>query len=178
MIDASTNTENTLDKPNLEGLKEEPAAHPTPNEISIDGATDDTTPTGALTNLKAEKPHTPPQNRATQSTHQPSDALMGAFINTVSSSLSTVSQDYLTAAESGEIVVKCKLYLNSLLGNPTARRYIATTMLVVRNNYSDLNKQKREKIVDYLHTYEKVGHNPRKVESELLKLYEAGIRPI
>lgn len=111
-------------------------------------------------------------------TYHSQSILMDGFIKSVTRILENSEKDYLLASESGEIVVKCKSYLNSLMGNKAARRYVASTMLIVRNNYEVLDARKRDKLIEYIHTYYEVAEKSEKINDKLLDLYKEGIRPI
>lgn len=118
--------------------------------------------------------------KARNKIHRPdsSSALMTAYINTVAKTLKDVHGEYLPAEQSGDIVLKSKYYLGSLVGNDLAKKYITNLMLVVRNNYQNLNEPKRDKLIDYLYSYHDAVTDPNKIQLELTELYKSGIKPL
>lgn len=148
--------------------------------INDDASNQQPTTTNNLGNLGNELVSQTKRNPDTISENiNPSvNVLMDAFIKHTSYIFKEADKDFLSASESGKIVVSCKSYLNSLLGDKVARRYIATTMLVVRNNYSELNQEKRSKIANFLNSYYHAYHKKEMVQDELKKLYSSGIRPL
>lgn len=141
-----------------------------------------------MRNLKREKTKEQPVKRLAdmseeinyRSSQDVSSNIMTSYITVVIKKLKQQeNKDAIPAAESGEIVRLSKFYLNTMSGNPIARKYIASTMLITRNNYRSLDEGKREKLIQFIDSYNTLyDAEPSKVQEKLYELYSHGIKPL
>jgi hypothetical protein len=105
-------------------------------------------------------------------------SLVSGFINHTIKTLNNVEGESLSPTQSAAIVKNSTNYLNSLFGNEIACRLVTTTMLIVRNNYDSLNRERREALVAYLKDYNKFMNDPSSLQTESKKLYKLGLTPL